>query len=394
MKKYIFILAAILMVAMAGFNACGKKNDPDDNPDNPGDGSTGNPFKVAVVADLKRVGTGEEGPGGLKWERNKHYKQVADINLNGVNWNPICGDTPDIGWFTGSYDGGGYTVSNLTITEGNQHIGLFGNVDGIIKNVWLNCVRISGKEDVGSVVGFLRTGGTIEHCSVNDIEISANRIVGGLVGSVYNNATVNACMVTKGTVTGNSGFTYYLTGGIAGENTNGTIKNCYATVNVTGHQQVGGIVGYNEGNATVQYCYATGNVTSSIIEVGGIAGKNSGKILNCVALNAQIARQTANHLDVNNLPVIGRIIGSNSNSPVYPGTMNNNYARSDMTLTTNAVTFPLGEQEKLNGVHGENVTETNYTGDNSGTWWSGTAGFPGAEWTFQANMLPRLKGFD
>jgi len=392
MKKQIFILTAI-MVVMAGFVACKKKSDK------PGDGSPDNPFKVANVADLKRVASDETGPEGLKWERNKHYRQVADINLNGENWNPIRGGTPNssgtTGWFSGSYDGGGYTISNLTISGENYDVGLFGNVDGTIKNVRLNIVRISGRQNVGSVAGFLRTGGTIEHCSVNDIEISAYSYFGGLVGIVYNNATVNACMVTKGTVTSNTASsTQYLIGGIAGQNTNGTIKNCYATVHVTGRLQVGGITGENGSNGTVQYCYATGNVTSTNIEVGGIVGKNFGKTLNCVALNNRISKQSAGHLDVNNDPVIGRIIGYNHVTASITGTMNNNYARDGMTLTANEAIVPLGAGATLTGVHGADVNEIDYTNGNADKWWSGTAGFPDSEWLFGASFVPRLKGFD
>ena len=84
MKKYSIILMAAIAVAMAGFYSCDKKTgDPDnpDNPDIPGDGSPNNPFKVVTVMDLKRVGTGEEGPGGFKWNRDKFYKQIRDIDL-------------------------------------------------------------------------------------------------------------------------------------------------------------------------------------------------------------------------------------------------------------------------------------------------------------------------
>ena len=390
MKKYIFSLA-VIAVSMAVFSACEKKVDLDD-PNRIGDGSPINPFKVATVADLKRVASDEIGPGGFKWESNKHYRQVADINLNNENWNPIRGGLSTVGgatsWFKGSYDGDGYAISNLTITGENNYVGLFGNTDGVIRNVRLSNVRVSGKQHVGCLVGFLWTGGTIEHCSVNNIEIYANSYLGGLVGSVYNNATVHDCMVTNGTVTGTLNGTYYLIGGVVGENVNGTIKNCYATVDVSGQQKVGGITGHNGSNGTVQYCYATGNITSMVIEVGGIAGTNIGKISNCVALSGQIRKTSAGHLNVNNRPVIGRIVGSNT------GTISNNYARSDMALTANAVAFTLGAEASLAGVHGATVYETDYYGANSGTWWSGTAGFPASEWSFGADKLPWLTTFE
>lgn len=79
----------------------------------PGNGTAANPFKVATVDDLQRVGTGDykNGP----WRLDAHYIQTAHINLSGVaNWTPI-GAADRI--FTGTYDGDGYTISNLKINS-------------------------------------------------------------------------------------------------------------------------------------------------------------------------------------------------------------------------------------------------------------------------------------
>ena len=395
MKKYIFIIAAIL-IAIAGFYSCGDP-DPDDpnnpggNPNTPGNGSPNNPFKVATVADLKRVGSGETGPEGFVWGNDKHYKQTADIDLSSVaNWETICGEEYGA-WFRGTYNGCGYTISNLTISGNENRRGLFGNVSGTISNVRLNEVSISGKQEVGSLVGMLWKPGVIDHCSVNNVEIYGVQSVGGLVGKMDNNSVMNACMITDGKVTGLD--THWGIGGIVGYHA-GTIKNCYATVNVEGNQWVGGIAG-DQSIGIIQYCYTTGNVNSKNREVGGIAGKSGGnyaKIHYCVALGSKVIKNSSGATYADD-PIIGRITSGYYNSATTDNYANN-YARIDMVLKAGEVDVDLGTQATLTGIHGADVEAINYHGANSGTWWSSTAGFPTSEWSFDNNRLPWLKGFE
>jgi hypothetical protein len=263
--------------------------------------------------------------------------------------------------------------------------------------VRLNKVSISGKSNVGTLVGHLSDGGKIEYCSVDNVEIFGNWNVGGLTGCVYGpSSMVNASMVTNGTVTCSSSSSIganNFCGGITGDN-NGTIINCYTTVNVIGPITVGGITGDNSG--TVRYCYATGNVTGTVgpaYYVGGVAGKNdyAKTLQNCVALNPKVKKQSNGHT-YGGGTTIGRITASNENSSI----LKNNYVRSDMICVTGGdeVPVPLGEQATITGIHGANVDAINYCGENSDTWWSSTAGFLTSAWTFSKNRLPHLKGFD
>jgi len=377
-QRFVFSMFAI-MIAMAGFYGC------DDTPEvskKPGDGSAGDPFKVANVADLKRVGTGEAGLGGI-WAKDKHYKQVADINLQNIEWTPLGSS-----YFRGTYDGGGYTISNLKITGNNGDVGLFGKVTetGVIRNVRLTDVNISGKSNVGAVVGILMNGGTIDYCSVNRVNIVTTYLsAGGIVGDVYNsNCMVNHCIVTNGTISSNS----HHIGGVVGSNS-GTVKNCYATVDVSCETLAGGIVGGNSG--LIQFCYTTGNVTSVRQQVGGIAGANTvatGVIRNCVALNKEVKRTATTGGAINNM---GRIAGDN----VTGAKLEKNYARSDMKLTTGGVVVS-GSSTLDTSVHGANTGSAELNGANSAAWWAATskASFPATEWDFANNRLPYLKGFD
>ena len=380
-KKSILRNVAIVIACLAAvtmFSNCSKDKDKDGEgggtTNTIGDGSETYPFLVANVADLKRVGTGEETQGG-KWKLDKHYKQIADIDLSGEDNLKSIGGVYD---FTGTYDGGGYTISNLTIVRG-----LFSYVQGTVKNVRLNGVNISGNASVGSVAGSSK--GVIEHCSVSNVTVSGNFQIGGLVG--LNTGSINACIVSDGTVICSADgelFNGSYSGGVAGRNL-GTITNCYTTVDVTGTQMVGGIVGVD---GTVQYCYSTGNINGDDEYIGGITGFTLGKISNCVALNSKVKNTSA---PSSSIPDIGRVIGWVSN--VYTS-YNNNYARPDMILIGGENPISLGTEATITGMHGANVESADYHGANSGTWWSNTAEFPTSEWLFDNNRLPRLKGFE
>ena len=386
MKKYISILMAALMVAMTGFYSCKKDNtkpNPEELPLGQGDGTVTNPFKVITVQDLQRVGTGEVGPGGFKWERNLNYQQIADIDLSVIqNWTPLCNgyNKP----FSGTYNGAGKTISNLKIIGNGREIGLFANVSGTVRNVRLTNIDISGNDYIGGIAGMTTkdSDALIDHCYVNIKSIfgepgQGHSNVGGIVG--WNYSTVTNCIVTgenfrvKG---------IHNVGGIAGLNYR-IIKNCYTSVNVRGYSDIGGIVGCNSPNAIVQYCYATGNITADSYNTGGIVGTNhsQGFVQNCVALSSELMK---NENTV--IRYIGRICPE-------PYNLSDNYARSDMKLwyfTNSAV--PSSTDNK--SIHGANVSAADYCGANSGTWWKNTAGFPDAQWSFAPNRLPWLNGFD
>ena len=165
-----------------------------------------------------------------------------NIDLTGKGWTPI--GTSFDNSYKGTFDGGGHTITGLTVTTNDQFVGLFG---------YLNR---AGTVYVGGVVG-AQWGGSITGCS--------------------SSATV------KGTVD---------VGGVAGQtNSNATMTACYATGNVTleiapiNNIDVGGAVGFN-GGSRILACYATGNVTSTgsstvNVYIGGFCGYNSTTVTAC-----------------------------------------------------------------------------------------------------------------
>ena len=377
-----------LFVCMVVLYSCDKPKDDSTKTDPTGPGSAANPFKVASAADLKRVGSGEKGPEGVAWADNKCYLQTDDIDLSDeTNWKSIS-ETKGSNNFSGTYDGDGHTISNLTVVAVGDYdnIGLFGAVYGTIKNVRLDGVNLSaGSADfpcAGGIAGRLMNNGKIDHCSVNDITIDCNGAGEGAVAGQVIKGTVTNCIATNGVINGGM-----YCGGVTGINT-GTIENCYSTIDVNGNWAVGGIAGGNHsGNGgTIQYCYVTGNVSvtsESMQMIGGINGSNGGTIQNCVALNKEVHKSESGNSGM------GRIIGFVFSEE----SKKNNYARPDIKLTAGSSNITITDATTTNK-NGADVLPANYNGANSGTWWSSVAKFPASSWDFAAGRLPHLKGFD
>ena len=207
-----------------------------------------------------------------------------NIDLTGKGWTPIGTDYDNS--YTGTFDGGGHTITGLTVTTNYQYVGLFGRLGeaGTVKNVVMEGVNNHSLGYAGGVVGFSR-GGTIENCSVSG-SVSGTLCAGGVVGA-QREASITGCS-SSATVKG----TRYV-GGVAGEtNSSTTMAACYATGNVTielGHRDrvdVGGLVGFNAGRNGLLACYATGNVTStgsgaSKVYIGGLLGGNYTTVTAC-----------------------------------------------------------------------------------------------------------------
>ncbi|MCL2026617.1 MAG: hypothetical protein FWG92_07420 [Leptospirales bacterium] len=337
MKIKVAVSAGILAIIMtSSFASCG--------------GTLDKPFIVDSPDSLLKVGTGKNG-----WGLDKHYKQTADIDMTGQAWTPI-GIYEESRYdrettrkpFTGSFDGNGYAITELTIEGYSDSQGMFGylGTEGMVKNIAL-------------------VGGSV----------SGSGYVGGLVG--YNEGTVQNCYST-GDVTG----VHMYAGGLVGYNT-GRVRNCYTTGNIGEGRFVGGVVGYNivkYNKGIVQNCYASGRISGYSDSVGGVVGRNSegGKVSGCVGLNPSITRTRYSDNPINSF---GRVVGHNGRD----GYHSYNYGRRRMRLPT-----PIYEPVKndADGIHGADITSAQW---NNADWWQKTAKFSSGAWNFR-NGLPTLKG--
>ena len=204
--------------------------------------SSGNDFETFVEMVLNN----ENG------EAAAHYKLMTDVSASGVD--PITN-------FTGTFDGGMNTISNL------GHA-LFNTVNGgVVKNVILDNVTISSGTNVGAICneatgasriyncGILATNSSIEkdeddydHISSSSSTISGSGYVGGIVGLLDGSSRV---------------------------------INCFSYADVSGGSYVGGIVGYNNVATTasnlqtmVMNCMFYGEVSG-----GSIAPIYNGEII-------------------------------------------------------------------------------------------------------------------
>ena len=202
----------------------------------PTDGCIG--YELVNNLDFDTNGNGKADEGDAYWN-------------DGGGWDPIEGTQ----WGrSATFDGNGYTVSNLYINRpDDSYIGLFGVNNGTIRNVSILGVDATGNFQVGGLIG-------------------VNRSSGAIVGSS-----------ASGAVTGNNNL-----GGLVGRN-EGDIIDSSANVAVTGNDKLGGLVGANDAWATVNGSTTSGNVTGND-SVGGLAGMNAGTIGSSTASGAITGR--------------------------------------------------------------------------------------------------------
>jgi len=304
-----------------------------------------------------------------------YYILTNDIVLQSP-WTPIGDNTNS---FQGTFDGGGFTISGLTISEEEpeEYCGLFGyiDVDGTVKNLRLAVSNIEsgdGAKPTGGIAG--RNGGTIQNCTVTGDSITGTGCVGGIVG--MNTGTVESCYTTVNV----RGIGSSNIGGVAGRNDgSGTVQNCYTTGNISGDNNVGGVVGRNADFAIVQNCYTTGTVTSASSCAGGIVGYNdAGTVQNTVALNSTIDVQPKND------NFYGRVVGLYLTTGSF---LANNYAWNDMTLIKDGFVVDWPDNGLNNG---EGIDSTQY---NNQSWWSSSSNWDFDNvWEWKASVtMPALR---
>lgn len=259
----------------------------------------------------------------------------ADLDLAGIAWIPM-GDTSHD--FAGTFDGQGHTISNLTIGTADAPItgelaGLFGVVEGTVKNLFLDEVSVNANvgyyvgglaayavgpienchitkldmdavaSGVGGLIGYATSGNSIYGCSVSgEIAVKSGcQGVGGFIGSMGKNAQITYSGATVSVTAPKEGSTN--AGGFIGRG-NGEraaraiVKNCYSKGAVTGGAYAGGFTGSMAG-MDIQNCYATGNVTDAFVEMTSFAGTNSvafdldGVARNCYATGTATAGTAA-----------------------------------------------------------------------------------------------------
>ena len=219
-----------------------------DNPVMPeGLGTVDAPYLIRNARDL----------GTVWFEPLAHYRLESSLDLSGITWSVAV-----IPWFGGTFDGNGNVISNLQV-RGSGFLGLFGQLCSSMKvsNLGLEAIDISGTGDyVGGLVGYNWYSSITRSYSAGIVSGKSN--VGGLVGFICNDSSISACY-SNSSVSGDEQI-----GGLVGKNNSSGINTSYSTGMVDGDSDVGGLVGQ----------IIHGDIYSSVwdIQTSGIAGSDGG----------------------------------------------------------------------------------------------------------------------
>ncbi|MFR9651877.1 MAG: fimbrillin family protein, partial [Rikenellaceae bacterium] len=286
-----------------------------------GSGTESDPYQISDGYQLAKlagdVADGESYGG-------KYFVITKEIDLESIEWTPIGGVSHA---FQGYFDGGSLSVTNLKISGSSSYMGLFGCLSGAtIESVTISGSDLSGGGFVGTLAGQAVANTTITDCHVDGIKVyGSGDLVGGMVGSL-SDSVVDECS-SAGTVTGNSGGSYYV-GGLVGyasdsDDVDDTeVVNSSNAASVVDGTYTGGVLGgatdsdqYNHfRGVTIYGCHNSGTITSASTHTsyaGGVAGRfydsqmlacyNSGEInatgyagglIGCVHVNATTSRMS------------------------------------------------------------------------------------------------------
>ena len=258
--------------------------------DMPGSGTATDPYIIKTVNTLKKV----------KNNLAAYYKLANNIDLQNEEWVPIGTSSAP---FVGTFDGDGYTINNLRVTQStSSNIGFFGYISkAVIKNIKLNNVSVTGRQYIGGLIGYSANQNTIQNCSITGA-VSGASFIGGLIGMGSNDNDVTGCSsLVSINGTGDS------VGGLIGS-TGGDIHKSYATGSVTSTGgSVGGLVGSYNSLGYIAECYATGNVTGTSY-VGGLIGNDTGIALEPIPIKDSYALGNVKATKTS-APYVGGLIG-------------------------------------------------------------------------------------
>ena len=396
--------------------------------------ATAAPMVINTIQQLDEIGVDPSLP------LSGDYALNANIDASGFAFTPIgAGEVP----FTGMFDGNGHSIENLNITPSSNSlslpVGLFSTVSssGQVQNVRLTNLSlfargggqiyagglvginegiisnsfVSGSIDVGTSTspfdphqGATFAGGLVgingNGNAAQIIGSSANVVVratadsagasadtGGLVGTAYLGTLIYRSSASGSVIGPTDGLWIQRAGGLVGVNS-GTISQSFATTNVQGAYETGGLVGNNFGGSIIQ-SYSTGSV-----EGGSGAGGS-------IEVNSSYGPY---------VPAAGGLIGFG----VGGGTVTEAYATGKVGASAGTVGVgglvgivgPIGPSPNLSGTFfNAAYWDTQTTGQPTSAGGVGLttaqlqsgalpAGFDPAVWTATPGQYPKLIGVD
>lgn len=232
-----------------------------------GSGTEDDPYQIGSAEELASL-SGRSFSG-------KSYRLTQDIDMENVPMQPIKE------FADGTFDGNGYTISNLTISAASGNAGLFAetNSSTVFKDIILHNVSVTltggSSAGVGGLIGKIYGSTTIQGCGVSGVVAYSSDYsynsgnVGGLVGYLNGKCTIKESY-SRATIDNKSSNSSSTAGGLLGKTGTYTLSvtDCYASGDVTAAgDRAGGFTGYvycsNSYRHTYENCYAAGTVKAS-----------------------------------------------------------------------------------------------------------------------------------
>ena len=265
-----------------------------------GSGTAGDPYGIATPTELQN----------MQNDLDAYYELQNNIDLTGVTWTPVGNETSP---FTGSLEGNGYTISDLSMNVDVyivRDVGLFGVISGdcYLANTTLDSFEIivSASHGITSHIGCLAGMATDEYngitSTIYNIDVSNSYIdtttastviyIGGLVGGVYyisSNIDISFCdinncnLISCRKVGGLIGYIDSGASPLSTEDTYGDISNCTVSITtITSDDHAGGLIGETDVWGSIDYghtatlginnCIVYLTSITSISEAGGVSG--------------------------------------------------------------------------------------------------------------------------
>jgi len=181
------------------------------------------------------------------WYEYNYYLNT-DIDLN--NYDGIIPLGTEDSEYKGIFDGNGHVIRNVTIKSSDDNAGLFGVVEGSIRNLGITSFDISTNgRNAGALAGRLKNG-SIYNCYVTSSSVKAEAgYVGSVIGSVDSNddnaTEIHTCYAKDTDLVSDGSYI----GGLVGDASNIRISACYAIPNITSgdnSEYVGNILGNSD----------------------------------------------------------------------------------------------------------------------------------------------------
>ena len=239
------------------------------------------------------------------------YHLTADIDLSGAEWVPIGDNSTNsnASRFTGIFDGQGYVIKNLTITNDNN-----------------DCIGLFGVVSFRGVASFKNVGLT-GNISIDGNVSKNNRFIGALAGAI--------------SYTNSNSWTKYM-----------AIENCYSYVNIyvntnDSYCSVGGLTGaYSTSvGSYISNSYNAGNLHANVraTMAGGICGQASDSRIvfeDCFNIGDIYASSSVSNQSNSNM--CGGIVGSSSSSKTFIRCYNKGDIKSTYSTTINVNAYAGG----------------------------------------------------